>query len=105
VQGRSLLPVLRDAQKTVYPFVVGYYTDAQRAIREGTWKLILYPKAGRTQLFDLANDPDEMHDLSAQPKQASRLADLRTILLRWLKENGDPNVETVAALPVPAANP
>ncbi|EDY19971.1 sulfatase [Chthoniobacter flavus Ellin428] len=105
VQGRSLVPVLRDAQKTVYPFVVGYYTDAQRAIREGTWKLILYPKAKRTQLFYLASDPDEMHDLSAQPEQARRLADLRIKLLGWLKENGDPDVEAVAATPAPSSNP
>ena len=37
------------AQKTVHPFVVGYFTDTQRAIREWPWKLILYPKAKRTQ--------------------------------------------------------
>lgn len=99
------MAVLRDAQKSVYPFVVGYYTDAQRTIREGTWKLILYPKARRTQLFDLASDPDEMHDLSTQPEQASRIANLRAKLLGWLKENGDPDVEAVAAMRVRTPNP
>jgi arylsulfatase A-like enzyme len=100
VQGRSLVPVLRDAGKSVYPFLVGYYTDVQRAIREGPWKLILYPKAKRAQFFNLADDPDEMNDLSASAEQADRIADLRAKLLSWLKENGDPNVDTVAATPV-----
>jgi arylsulfatase A-like enzyme len=101
VQGRSVLPVLRDAQKSVYPFLTGYFTDAQRAIREWPWKLILYPKARRTQLFNLASDPNELNDLSGQPDQAARVADLRTKLLGWLKENGDPDFEIVSATPLP----
>lgn len=96
VQGRSLVPVLRDAGKAVYPFLIGYYTDAQRAIREGSWKLILYPKAKRAQLFNLADDPDEIDDLSTRADQVGRIADLRAQLLAWLRENGDPNVDAVA---------
>jgi len=101
VQARSLVPVLRDARKSVYPFIVGYFTDTQRAIREGLWKLVLYPKARRTQLFDLASDPNELNDLSWQPDQIGRIRNLREKLVNWLKENGDPNVEAVAATPVP----
>jgi arylsulfatase A-like enzyme len=86
----------------VYPLVVGYYTDAQRAIREWPWKLILYPKVKRVQLFHLADDPDELHDLSTSSEQAERIADLRAKLLAWLKENGDPNVDAVAAIPLMA---
>jgi arylsulfatase A-like enzyme len=103
VQAHSLVPVLRDAHQSAHPFVVGYYTDTQRGIREGSWKLIVYPKAKRTQLFDLSADPDELSDLSSQPGQSSRVADLRTKLLQWLKENGDPNLAEVEAAPVPHA--
>ena len=103
VQSRSLLPALRDAQKQVHPFVVGYFTDTQRAIREGPWKLVLYPQVKRTQLFDLAHDPDEMTDLSAQPEHAGRVTDLHGKLVAWLKENADPNVDAVAAMPTAAA--
>ena len=39
------------------------YTDVQRAVRDDRWKLIVYPKVHKTQLFDLRDDPGEMHDL------------------------------------------
>jgi arylsulfatase A-like enzyme len=103
VQGRSLVPALRDATKPVYPFVVGYFTDTQRGIREWPWKLVLYPKVQRVQLFNLAEDPDELNDLSAKPEQAARIGELRAKLLAWLKENGDPDLDAVAAMPVAAA--
>jgi arylsulfatase A-like enzyme len=99
VQGRSLVPALRDPSKSVYPFLVGYYTDTQRGIREGGWKLILYPKAKRIQLFNVVDDPNELHDLSASADQAGRIKALRQKLLAWLKENGDPNVESFAGMP------
>lgn len=97
VQSRSLVPVLRDGRQRLHPFVVSYFTDAQRAIREEQWKLVLYPRAQRTQLFDLLADRDELNDLSAQPEHAERMAGLRGKLLGWLKENGDPNFDAVAA--------
>lgn len=90
VQSRSLAPVIEGGPDPVYPFVVGCYTDTQRAIREGEWKLIVYPQAKRMQLFDLANDPDELTDLSATAEHAGRVGDLRAKLVGWLKENGDP---------------
>jgi arylsulfatase A-like enzyme len=98
VQGRSLLPALRDPRATVHPFVVGYFTDTQRAIREGSWKLVLYPRADRMQLFDLARDPDEIVDLSAQAEHAARRAELHGKLVAWLEENGDPAIESVRRL-------
>ena len=33
------------------------YKDVQRAVRNERWKLIRYPCANETQLFDLQNDP------------------------------------------------
>ena len=35
-----------------------------------TWKMIHYPKINRTQLFNLAADPDETDDLSRDPQYA-----------------------------------
>ena len=49
-----------------------------------------YPKLPRYQLFDLAGDPDELHDLAAVPEQAGRLTTMKAKLEAWLKENGDP---------------
>jgi arylsulfatase A-like enzyme len=90
VQGRSLVPVLRGAKESVYPFVIGYFTDTQRMIRTEEWKLIHYPEAGRRQLFDLTSDPDELKDVASDSKHATTLADLQSRLTAWLKENGDP---------------
>ncbi len=90
--GVSLLPVLRGEKTEVHPFVVGYFQDSQRMIREGALKLAWYPKIDRWQLFDLAADPLEMNDLVASPDQQSRIADLRGKLLAWLKKNRDPLV-------------
>jgi arylsulfatase A-like enzyme len=90
VQGKSLVPVLNRKAKDIYPFVVAYFTDTQRMIREGSWKLIFYPKFARHQLFDLADDPYEIKDLSSDVRHTARLADLKRKLETWLKENGDP---------------
>ena len=73
-----------------YPFIVGYFQDSQRMIREGNWKLAWYPKIDRWQLFDLANDPHELRDSIDDNSQKDRVADLRGKLLDWLKEHGDP---------------
>ena len=56
------------------PYVFGYFMDVQRMVRDDRWKLITYPKAAREQLFDLAADPLEQHDLAADPAYAPRLA-------------------------------
>lgn len=90
VQGRSLAPVLVGRTKSVHPHVIGYFTNTQRAIRDDRWKLIWYPQAGRQQLFDLANDADELRDLAAASRHAGKVAELKGRLETWLKANGDP---------------
>jgi arylsulfatase A-like enzyme len=90
VQGRSLVPVLAGKETSLYPQVFGCFTDTQRMIRDERWKLIWYPKIARYQLFDLATDPDEMRDLAAGTEQSARLAEMKSKLEAWLKENGDP---------------
>ena len=66
-----------------------YYRDFQRSVRTKTHKLIVYPKAGRTQLFDLAQDPWEMHDLSAEPGLADVMAELAQLLKAHQLDLGD----------------
>jgi arylsulfatase A-like enzyme len=89
LDARSLVPAMTGKVEQVYPFVVGYFAASQRMIRTTRWKLIRYPKVGREQLFDLKNDPDELHDLSGKPEHAELLAQLRSDLSTWLKEHGD----------------
>lgn len=90
IDGRSLVPVLRGQQDEIHPFIVGYFSDSQRMIRRGRWKLIWYPQADREQLFDLEQDPHEMADLAERPEQQATRTELRSQLERWLREQGDP---------------
>jgi arylsulfatase A-like enzyme len=103
VQGRSLVPLLNGTAKLVHPFVVGYFTHSQRMIREGDWKIIGYPEAGRWQMFHLASDPLEQTNLVADfnslgeyEQNVPKFSDLRHKLVRWLTANGDPSVTNVA---------
>lgn len=69
--GRNLAPVLRgeaaggpDEVFSEFPPSMG--SPAIRMIRSGNWKLIHYDGM-QPQLFDLAADPQEFHDLAADP--------------------------------------
>ena len=65
VEFNSLKPFIEEKESTSnYPEIYGAYMDLQRMIRVDNYKLIVYPKAGVVRLFDLDNDPYEMHDLS-----------------------------------------
>lgn len=90
LDGHSLASVLHGEKSEVHPFVAGYFRDVQRMIRTDRWKLICYPEAGRTQLFDLANDPQELHDCSSDPRNEPTIAELRGKLTQWQRAHGDP---------------
>jgi arylsulfatase A-like enzyme len=98
LEGESLVPVLSGKRAKVRDSVFAAYRDVQRMVRTGRWKLILYPKAGRTQLFDLERDPDETRDLSGEPGQAGRVRELTALLRGCQKKVGD-------GLALPAAHP
>ncbi len=92
VEGKSLLPVLRGEKAKVRDWLFGAYRDCQRMVRDDRWKLIKYNASGvkNRQLFDLRNDPDEIHNLAADPKHAAQLARLERLLVEARKEFGDP---------------
>lgn len=71
LRGRSLLPVLRGKTEFVYKndIAVNWELFGCRAVRKGDFKLLSLPKpfgTGDWQLYDLDNDPGEIHDLSKQ---------------------------------------
>ncbi len=92
VQSKSLAPLLRKQTDRVHDFVTGVFTDTQRMICDERWKFVLYPTAGREQLFDLKSDPDELHDLSTDAAHKTKLDDLKARLEAWRREQGDPNL-------------
>ena len=79
-EGRDFSATLHDPTQPGRPTLQFAYKDVQRAVCDGEWKLIHYPKIDRTQLFHLKTDPQETQDLSADPAQASHISRLRPLL-------------------------
>jgi arylsulfatase A-like enzyme len=90
IDGRSLQPALRGEKKQIHPFIVGYFRNFQRMVRDTNWKYIEYPAIDRQQLFHLSEDPDELHDLSEHPNFLATRIKLAATLHRWMKDNEDP---------------
>ncbi len=92
VEGRSLVPLLKDPRARFRDTLFFAYRDFQRAVRTERWKLILYQVGGRrtTQLFDIRNDPWELNNLAADPSQVGRIANLTAMLRKWMAETEDP---------------
>jgi arylsulfatase A-like enzyme len=90
VEFNSLRPFIeKEDSVSYYPEVYGAYMDLQRMIRVDDYKLIVYPKAGVVRLFDLVNDPDEMHDLSKASRNRERIVDMFSKLTELQQEMGD----------------
>ncbi|MBL8896025.1 MAG: sulfatase-like hydrolase/transferase [Planctomycetes bacterium] len=100
-EGRDLRAVLADPAARAREHLVLAYRDVQRAVRDERWKLISYPRIDRTQLFDLANDPHETRDLSADPAHAARVTALLATLGTELTALGD-RAPLVVDTPQPA---
>jgi arylsulfatase A-like enzyme len=90
VQFKSLLPLIRGERTEQYPSIYGAYTQAQRMVRQGDFKLIVYPKPLTFQLFDLKSDPYETINLADNPAYAEKIKKLLAELRKLQKEAGDP---------------
>jgi arylsulfatase A-like enzyme len=98
IDGRSFRPVLDGRATAARPELMLAYLGKQRAVRDARWKLIRYPAADVTQLFDLQSDPDETRNRADDPSQRDRVADLLRRLARLQAHYGDD-------LPLNTANP
>ncbi len=78
IEFNSLIPYIKDAEaQSAYDAIYGCYEkNLQRMIRVDDWKLIVYPKAKVVRLYNVAEDPHEMHDLAGHPAQKGRIASL-----------------------------
>jgi arylsulfatase A-like enzyme len=94
VQGKSFANVLAGTQKEIHPHVFCYFRDKQRMIRDSRWKLIHYPTIDRWQLFDLDDDPHEMHDLASDTAHAQVLEELRGKLHEEQELASDPLIKS-----------
>src|SRR5262245_34933949 len=98
MQGRSLLPLLRGRTPSGWrtSMYYRYYHDpgdhntrAHYGVRTATHKLIYFWKKDQWELFDLENDPLEMHDIYGQPGQEQLTATLKAELARLKREVRD----------------
>jgi arylsulfatase A-like enzyme len=89
IDGRSLAPVIGGEKAGVRDSIFLAYRNVQRAVRRGPWKLIRYPKLGKTQLFNVEEDPSELQDLAGDPGQAQRVMELSELLTQQQHENDD----------------
>jgi arylsulfatase A-like enzyme len=99
VEGRSLLPLTRGGSPAWRDAVVseldwtfrgarrrlGLPTGQHHAwmLRTDRWKYVHWTDGYRPMLFDLAADPQEFHDLGAEPALAGVRAAMRERLLAW----------------------
>lgn len=91
VKGRSMLAMLRGPATPVHDpsTFVGWELYGHRAIRQGDWKIVwdaAQADAARWQLFNLANDPQEQHDLGSE--EPERLRSMTALWETYHDENG-----------------
>lgn len=89
IDGRSLASVLAGREAKHREALLLAYRDVQRALRTERWKLIVYPKINRVQLFDVQEDPHELRDLSQDQAQADRVKQMLGMLAAAQSQAGD----------------
>ena len=90
VEGRSLMPLIRDEKSSWRTFlhgecaIVPTLDSGMQYLTDGRRKYIWYPGTGNQHYFDLENDPDEMEELSANPAHQADIGDWRARLVAEL---------------------
>jgi arylsulfatase A-like enzyme len=87
LDGVSLLPTIKQNTPLQDRTLFGYraYEDLYASVRDGDWKLLAY-RSGKTELFNIAQDPKEVYDLNN--KRTEIAAQLKKKLIGWEKEMG-----------------
>jgi len=91
VDGQSMVPLVRGEPETPWrQWLLGEHDwcysheQANYFVTDGRWKHIWFPYLGTQQLFDLASDPGECRDLSADHGHREQLAACREVMVREL---------------------
>ena len=104
LQGKSLMPLLTGQPPTkAEPRELGWSAYGMDAYRKGDWKVLRLPEPygnGDWQLYDLASDPGELHDLSSDFPE--RTAELTRLWMDYADSNGviQPNAPIAYSKPV-----
>jgi len=97
LDGKSMLELVRGNTKDWRPFIdlehsMCYNKEHWNALTDGRFKYIYYAYDGREELFDLTNDPKELHNLSPDPASKNTLLLWRQRMVEHLSERGEPFV-------------
>lgn len=83
IQGQSLLRGEgRPAVFAEFPTI--------RTARTSEWKIVHYQRAKLGELYDLKNDPHELHNLWDDAGYQRRRAEMQSLLCDWLASSADP---------------
>jgi len=83
VQGKSLLPVVREPKMRHKTAVFAEF-PAIKMVRTREWKLVHYVRAKHGELYDLQADPHELTNLYGDARHAARQAELEALLVDYL---------------------
>jgi len=97
MQGRSFLPILRGEKPAGWrtSMYYRYYhpghhnVAAHYGVRTVRYKLIFFDKLNQWELYDLRNDPLEMHNIYGNKENGSLVTSLKKEMYRLKKELGD----------------
>jgi len=96
LDARSFAPVATGRSESARDAIFLSYLKVQRAVRKGDWKLIRYPRVNISQLFNVREDPHELHNLADDhPEKVREL----TVLLRELQRANDDDLPLVSETP------
>jgi len=95
IDSKSLVPIIEGKTDKVRESIFLPYQNNQRAVTDGRWKLHRYPRIDHQLLFDLKNDPHEMHNLANDPKHQVQLESMQALMDDWREKLGDPYPLTI----------
>jgi arylsulfatase A-like enzyme len=90
VEFPSIASLIHGEPHSVHEAIFCWHRHFQRAVRTKTHKLIVYPQVQRIQLFDIEEDPWEIHDLSTDPSTVALKMELMVALRKLQKDLDDP---------------
>ena len=93
MRGASWVEYLKGKSERIHPkdFIQGWETCGRAAIRHGSWKAVFIPAPKgpeRWQLYNLASDPGEVHDLSEEKGQEERMKHMMKLWDQYVLETG-----------------
>jgi len=90
VFGRSLLPVLHGEAEAVREAAFSEF-GTKKMVRRDDWKLVYDPQGeGAEELYNLADDPHELHNRVRDTDARGTLEELKSDLLNWMIETQAP---------------